>query len=196
MLLMIDNFDSFTFNVVQYFKELGADVHVVRNNELSVDQLVHMAPSHLVISPGPCTPEVAGISIEAVRHFSGKIPVLGICLGHQTIGQVFGGMIVRAGKVMHGKNSWVHHEGKGVFEGLNKPLDVTRYHSLVIDKETLPDCLEVTAWTLNEAGEPDEIMGVRHKTYDVEGIQFHPEAILTEQGHELFSNFLQRGVKK
>lgn len=195
MLLMIDNFDSFTFNVVQYFKELGADVHVVRNNELSVDQLVHMAPSHLVISPGPCTPEVAGISIEAVRHFSGKIPVLGICLGHQTIGQVFGGMIVRAGKVMHGKNSWVHHKGKGVFEGLNNPLDVTRYHSLVIDKKTLPDCLEVTAWTLNAAGEPDEIMGVRHKTYDVEGIQFHPEAILTEQGHELFSNFLQRGVK-
>ncbi len=194
MLLMIDNYDSFTYNVVQYFAELGADVKVVRNDELSIAEIQALAPSHLVISPGPCTPNEAGISMAAIEAFAGKIPVLGVCLGHQSIGQVFGGKIVRARQVMHGKTSPMHHHNSGVFSGLNNPLVATRYHSLVIEKATLPDCLEITSWTQHEDGSVDEIMGVRHKTLDVEGVQFHPESILSEQGHELFKNFLERGA--
>jgi|TARA_R110001583_G_scaffold5099_18_gene28191 anthranilate synthase component 2 len=194
MLLMIDNYDSFTYNVVQYFAELGADVKVVRNDELSIAEIQALAPSHLVISPGPCTPNEAGISMAAIEAFAGKIPVLGVCLGHQSIGQVFGGKIVRARQVMHGKTSPMHHHNSGVFSGLNNPLVATRYHSLVIEKATLPDCLEITSWTQLEDGSVDEIMGVRHKTLDVEGVQFHPESILSEQGHELFKNFLERGA--
>ncbi|GAA4098247.1 aminodeoxychorismate/anthranilate synthase component II [Zhongshania borealis] len=194
MLLMIDNYDSFTYNVVQYFAELGADVKVVRNDELSIAEIQALAPSHLVISPGPCTPNEAGISMAAIEAFAGKIPVLGVCLGHQSIGQVFGGKIVRARQVMHGKTSPMHHHSSGVFSGLNNPLVATRYHSLVIEKATLPDCLEITSWTQLEDGSVDEIMGVRHKTLDVEGVQFHPESILSEQGHELFKNFLERGA--
>ena len=194
MLLMIDNYDSFTYNVVQYFAELGADVKVVRNDELSIAEIQALAPSHLVISPGPCTPNEAGISMAAIEAFAGKIPVLGVCLGHQSIGQVFGGKIVRARQVMHGKTSPMHHHNSGVFSGLNNPLVATRYHSLVIEKATLPDCLEITSWTQLEDGSVDEIMGVRHKMLDVEGVQFHPESILSEQGHELFKNFLERGA--
>ncbi len=194
MLLMIDNYDSFTYNVVQYFAELGTDVKVVRNDELSIAEIQALAPSHLVISPGPCTPNEAGISMAAIEAFAGKIPVLGVCLGHQSIGQVFGGKIVRARQVMHGKTSPMHHHNSGVFSGLNNPLVATRYHSLVIEKATLPDCLEITSWTQLEDGSVDEIMGVRHKTLDVEGVQFHPESILSEQGHELFKNFLERGA--
>ncbi|WP_373077765.1 aminodeoxychorismate/anthranilate synthase component II [Zhongshania sp.] len=194
MLLMIDNYDSFTYNVVQYFAELGADVKVVRNDELSIAEIQALAPSHLVISPGPCTPNEAGISMAAIEAFAGKIPVLGVCLGHQSIGQVFGGKIVRARQVMHGKTSPMHHHNSGVFSGLNNPLVATRYHSLVIEKASLPDCLEITSWTQLEDGSVDEIMGVRHKTLDVEGVQFHPESILSEQGHELFKNFLERGA--
>ena len=192
MLLMIDNFDSFTFNVVQYLGELGADVQVYRNNEISLEQIAALKPSHLVISPGPCSPNEAGLSLAAIEYFTGKIPILGVCLGHQSIGQVFGGMIVRAKEVMHGKNSLIFHASAGVFQGLNNPLDVTRYHSLVVEKSGLPDCLEITAWTQTANGEMDEIMGLRHKKYDVEGVQFHPEAILTEQGHALLANFLRR----
>lgn len=192
MLLMIDNYDSFTYNVVQYFAELGANVQVYRNDEITIEQIEALNPDHLVISPGPCTPHEAGISVEAIRHFSGKLPILGICLGHQSIGQVFGGRIVRAGRVMHGKTSPVIHANQGVFEGLDNPLIATRYHSLVIDKKTLPDCLEITAWTENQDGSMEEIMGVRHKELDIEGVQFHPESILTVQGHELFNNFLKR----
>ena len=194
MLLMIDNYDSFTYNVVQYFAELGADVKVVRNDEISIEEIQALAPTHLVISPGPCTPNEAGISMAAIEAFAGKIPVLGVCLGHQSIGQVFGGKIVRARQVMHGKTSPMHHHNSGVFSGLNNPLVATRYHSLVIDRASLPDCLEITSWTQLEDGSVDEIMGVRHKTLDVEGVQFHPESILSEQGHELFKNFLERGV--
>ncbi len=189
---MIDNYDSFTFNVVRYFGELGAEVQVYRNNKITIQEIEKLAPSHLVISPGPCTPNEAGVSLNAIRYFAGKMPILGICLGHQSIGQVFGGNIVRANQVMHGKNSPVYHEGLGVFAGLNNPLSVTRYHSLVIEKESLPDCLQVTAWTLDDEGHPAEIMGIKHKTYDIEGVQFHPEAILTQQGHELLDNFLRR----
>ena len=192
MLLMIDNYDSFTYNVVHYLAELGADVRVYRNDEITIDEMVELDPDHLVISPGPCTPKEAGVSVEAIRHFAGKIPVLGICLGHQSIGQVFGGDIVRAGHVMHGKTSPVVHADRGVFEGLENPLVATRYHSLVIDKTTLPDCLEITAWTENQDGSMEEIMGVRHRELDVEGVQFHPESILTRQGHELLANFLKR----
>ena len=192
MLLMIDNYDSFTYNVVQYFAELGADVQVYRNDEITIEQIEALNPDHLVISPGPCTPNEAGISVEAIRHFSGKLPILGICLGHQSIGQVFGGHIVRADRVMHGKTSPVIHANQGVFEGLENPLVATRYHSLVIDKKTLPECLEITAWTENQDGSMEEIMGVRHKELDIEGVQFHPESILTVQGHELFNNFLKR----
>lgn len=192
MLLMIDNYDSFTYNVVQYFAELGADVQIYRNDEITIEQIEALNPDHLVISPGPCTPNEAGISVEAIRHFAGKLPILGICLGHQSIGQVFGGNIVRAGRVMHGKTSPVVHANQGVFEGLNNPLVATRYHSLVIDKATLPECLEITAWTENQDGSMEEIMGVRHKELDIEGVQFHPESILTEQGHELLNNFLKR----
>jgi anthranilate synthase component 2 len=194
MLLMIDNYDSFTYNVVQYFAELGADVKVLRNDEVSVEQIRALAPSHLVISPGPCTPNEAGVSMAAIKAFAGEIPILGVCLGHQSIGQVFGGKIVRARQVMHGKTSAMHHHNSGVFSGLNNPLVATRYHSLVIEKVSLPECLEITSWTANADGSVDEIMGVRHKTLDVEGVQFHPESILSEQGHDLFKNFLERGA--
>jgi|TARA_B110001454_G_scaffold169620_1_gene159976 anthranilate synthase component 2 len=189
---MIDNYDSFTYNVVQYFAELGADVQVYRNDEITIEQIEALNPDHLVISPGPCTPNEAGIAVEAIRHFAGKLPILGICLGHQSIGQVFGGDIVRAGQVMHGKTSPIVHADTGVFKGLNNPMIATRYHSLVIDKKTLPDCLEITAWTENQDGSMEEIMGVRHKELDIEGVQFHPESILTVQGHDLLNNFLKR----
>lgn len=191
MLLMIDNYDSFTYNVVQYLAELGADVHVYRNDEITVEEIEALKPERLVISPGPCTPNEAGISMAAIRHFAGKLPILGVCLGHQAIGQVYGGKVIRAGRVMHGKVSPVYHKDQGVFRGLSNPLQATRYHSLVIDKETLPDCLEVTAWTRNDDGSVEEIMGVRHKTLPIEGVQFHPESIMTEQGHELLRNFLR-----
>ena len=190
MLLMIDNYDSFTYNIVQYLGELGAEVEVHRNDAISLQQIEDLAPAQIVISPGPCTPNEAGISMEVIRAFAGRIPLLGICLGHQSIGQVYGGDIVRAGRVMHGKISPIEHSGTGVFTGLNQPFNATRYHSLVIDKNTLPDCLEVTAWELDEAGEREEIMGVRHKELLVEGVQFHPESILSEQGHQLLKNFL------
>lgn len=192
MLLMIDNYDSFTWNVVQYLGELGAEVVVHRNDEITIDDIEAMAPEKIVISPGPCTPNEAGISMAAIERFAGSIPLLGICLGHQSMGQVFGGDVVRARRVMHGKTSPIHHRGEGVFQGLEQPLEATRYHSLVVDWNTLPDCLEVTAWTCDEQGEPEEIMGLRHKTLDVEGVQFHPESILTRQGHELLNNFLKR----
>ncbi|MDI3322815.1 aminodeoxychorismate/anthranilate synthase component II [Pontibacterium granulatum] len=192
MLLMIDNYDSFTYNVVQYLGELGAEVEVHRNDEITIEEIEAKQPEHLVISPGPCTPNEAGISVEAINHFGGKLPLFGICLGHQSIGQAFGGKIVRAKEVMHGKTSPVYHNNTGVFEGLANPVEVTRYHSLVIDQETLPECLEITAWTQNEDGSIDEIMGVRHKELDIEGVQFHPESILTEQGHDLLANFLKR----
>ncbi len=191
MLLMIDNYDSFTYNVVQYLGELGADVQVYRNDAISVEEISRLAPERIVISPGPCTPNEAGISTSVITHFAGKLPIFGICLGHQSIGQVFGGKIERAGKVMHGKLSAIHHTGEGVFKGLTNPFTATRYHSLVIDKDSLPDCLELTAWTVDEAGEVEEIMGVRHKTMAVEGVQFHPESILSEHGHALLKNFLQ-----
>ena len=194
MLLMIDTYNSFTYNVVQYFAELGADVLVKRNDEITIEEIEALNPSHLVISPGPCTPNEAGISVAAIKHFAGKLPILGVCLGHQSIGQAFGGDIIRAGKVMHGKTSDVYHEDKGVFAGLNNPFIATRYHSLVIDKTTLPDCLEVTAWTQNEDGSMEEIMGVQHKTLCIQGVQFHPESILTQHGHDLFENFLKMKV--
>jgi anthranilate synthase component 2 len=192
MLLMIDNYDSFTYNVVQYLGELGADVHVIRNDELSIAEIAALQPERIVVSPGPCTPTEAGVSIEAIRHFAGKLPILGVCLGHQSIGQAFGGDVVRARQVMHGKTSPVSHRDMGVFTSLNNPLIVTRYHSLVVKRETLPDCLEITAWTQHADGSVDEIMGLRHKTLHIEGVQFHPESILTEQGHELFANFLKQ----
>lgn len=191
MLLMIDNYDSFTYNVVQYLSELKADVKVVRNDEISIADIEAMAPEKLVISPGPCTPNEAGISLEAINHFAGKLPILGICLGHQSIGQAFGGNIIRAKRVMHGKTSLVHHIDSGVFEGLSNPFVATRYHSLVIDQASLPDCLEITAWTENEDGSMEEIMGVRHITLDIQGVQFHPESILTQHGHDLLANFLK-----
>ncbi|WP_312233592.1 aminodeoxychorismate/anthranilate synthase component II [Stutzerimonas nitrititolerans] len=192
MLLMLDNYDSFTYNVVQYLGELGAEVKVVRNDELSVAEIEALNPERIVVSPGPCTPNEAGVSLEVIRHFAGKLPILGVCLGHQSIGQAFGGEVVRARRVMHGKTSPVFHENTGVFAGLNNPLTVTRYHSLVVRRETLPECLEVTAWTCREDRSVDEIMGLRHRTLNVEGVQFHPESILTEQGHELFANFLKQ----
>jgi anthranilate synthase component II len=192
MLLMIDNYDSFTWNLVQYFGELGADIRVYRNDEISISDIESMAPTQIVISPGPCTPNEAGISVETIRHFAGKIPLLGVCLGHQSIGVAFGGKIIRAQRVMHGKISAIHHRGQGVFRGLDNPFNATRYHSLVIEQASLPQCLEVTAWTQNEDGTQEEIMGVRHKTLDVEGVQFHPESILTEHGHQLLRNFLER----
>ncbi|PKO81056.1 MAG: anthranilate/aminodeoxychorismate synthase component II [Betaproteobacteria bacterium HGW-Betaproteobacteria-13] len=187
MLLMIDNYDSFTYNLVQYFGELGAKVKVFRNDEITLEQIASMQPAQLVISPGPCSPAEAGISVAAIREFAGKLPILGVCLGHQSIGAAFGGRIVHAQRLMHGKTSPVHHLDKGVFRGLPNPLICTRYHSLAIERESLPDCLEVTAWT-----DDGEIMGVRHKTLDVEGVQFHPESILTERGHDLLRNFLDR----
>ena len=189
MLLMIDNYDSFTFNIVQYLGELGADVRVYRNDEIDLQQIETLAPQHLVVSPGPCTPKEAGISVAAIRHFAGRLPILGVCLGHQSIGQAFGGRIVHAREVMHGKTSPVYHTDSGVFSGLDNPFRATRYHSLVIERATLPDCLEVTAWTERD-GEMDEIMGVRHREFDIQGVQFHPESILTEHGHRLLKNFL------
>lgn len=191
MLLMIDNYDSFTYNLVQYFGELGADVCVYRNDQITLDEVVKLNPERIVISPGPCTPNEAGISLEVIKHFAGKVPLLGVCLGHQSIGQAFGGKIVHAREIMHGKTSMIHHNDVGVFKGLENPFEATRYHSLVIEKDSLPDCLEITAWTENERGELDEIMGVRHKTLDVEGVQFHPESILTQHGHDMLRNFLQ-----
>ncbi len=191
MLLMIDNYDSFTYNVVQYLGELGADVHVVRNDEIAVEDIEALAPSKIVISPGPCTPNEAGISMAVIEQYAGRLPILGICLGHQCIGQVFGGRVVRARKVMHGKTSPIYHREEGVFRGLSKPFEATRYHSLVVEKESLPDCLEITAWTRTEDGEMDEIMGLRHRELSVEGVQFHPESILTAHGHDLLRNFLE-----
>jgi anthranilate synthase component II len=192
MLLMIDNYDSFTYNLVQYFGELGRDMRVFRNDELTIADIEQLAPSHIVISPGPCTPKEAGISVPTIKHFAGKIPLLGVCLGHQSIGEAFGGDVIRAKRVMHGKISAIHHAGQGVFTGLNNPFNATRYHSLVIAQPSLPQCLEVTAWTQNPDGTMEEIMGVRHKTLPIEGVQFHPESILTEHGHQLLRNFLDR----
>lgn len=192
MILMIDNYDSFTYNIVQYLGELGADVKVKRNDEIDIASIKQLAPQKIVLSPGPCTPNEAGISLAVIESFAGKIPLLGICLGHQSIGQSFGGKIVRAKQVMHGKTSDVHHKNKGVFSDLPTPYQATRYHSLVIDQQSLPDCFEVTAWTETENKDIDEIMGIRHKEFDVEGVQFHPESILTEHGHKLLENFLKR----
>lgn len=189
MLLMIDNYDSFTYNLVQYFGELGAEVQVFRNDKITLEEIERLSPQSIVISPGPCTPNEAGISVALIKRFAGSIPILGVCLGHQAIGQAFGGKIVPGQKVMHGKTSLVHHYGTGLFAGFDNPFRSTRYHSLVIEKDSLPECLEVTAWT-EEAGEPNEIMGVRHKTKDVAGVQFHPESILTDYGHELLGHFL------
>lgn len=191
MLLMIDNYDSFTYNVVQYLGELGADVRVYRNDAISVEEIEALKPERIVVSPGPCTPNEAGVSMAVVKHFAGKLPILGICLGHQSIGQVFGGDIVRARKVMHGKLSQIHHIGEGVFTGLEQPFTATRYHSLVIDRQSLPDCLEETAWTVDESGAKEEIMAVRHRDYPIEGVQFHPESILSQHGHQLLKNFLE-----
>ena len=191
MILMIDNYDSFTYNIVQYLGELGADVEVFRNDEITCEEIKKLKPNKIVISPGPCTPNEAGISLEVINSFSGQIPLLGICLGHQSIGQAFGGNIIRARKVMHGKTSLIHHDGRGVFSDLPNPFEATRYHSLVIDKKTVPDDLELTAWTAHEDGSVDEIMGVKHKNLAIEGVQFHPESILSESGHALLNNFLK-----
>jgi anthranilate synthase component II len=192
MLLMIDNYDSFTYNVVQYLCELGADVAVHRNDEITVRDIERLAPTAIVISPGPCTPNEAGISLEVIRKFAGRTPILGICLGHQAIGAAFGGDVVRARQVMHGKTSPIHHGGRGVFAGLPSPFEATRYHSLIVAHDSLPACLEVTAWTQQQDGSVDEIMGVRHRTLPVEGVQFHPESILSEHGHDLLRNFVAR----
>ncbi len=193
MLLMIDNYDSFTYNLVQYFGELGADVQVHRNDQITIEEIEQLAPAHLVISPGPCTPNEAGISVAAINHFAGKLPILGVCLGHQAIGQAFGGKVVHAKQIMHGKTSPVKHNNIGIFNGLDNPFEATRYHSLVIERETLPECLEITAWTEMADGGIDEIMGVRHRTLAIEGVQFHPESILTQHGHQLLRNFLEQG---
>ncbi|NOY73226.1 MAG: aminodeoxychorismate/anthranilate synthase component II [Gammaproteobacteria bacterium] len=190
MLLMIDNYDSFTYNLVQYFGELGADVRVYRNDQITVNEIVQLNPEQIVISPGPCTPDEAGISVATIQHFAGKLPILGVCLGHQSIAQAFGARIVRAKQVMHGKTSAIFHKNGGVFTDIPSPYDATRYHSLVIDVSSVPDSLEITAWTEKEDGQRDEIMGVRHKELDIEGVQFHPESILTEHGHLLLKNFL------
>ena len=191
MLLMIDNYDSFTYNLVQYFGELGQEVCVYRNDEISISEIETLKPNYIVISPGPCTPNEAGISLELIEKLAGKIPILGVCLGFQAIVQVFGGNIIGAQKIMHGKVSPIHHTGKGVFKNLKNPLNATRYHSLVAEKPTLPDCFDVTAWTNKENGDIEEIMGVRHKSYAIEGVQFHPESILTEHGHQMLNTFLQ-----
>lgn len=190
MLLMIDNYDSFTYNLVQYLGELGADVEVHRNDTITLEEIEQRAPERIMISPGPCTPDEAGVSMQVIRNFAGKVPILGVCLGHQSIGQVYGGKIVHAREIMHGKTSLMHHKGEYVFKGLKNPYTSTRYHSLVIEKSSLPDCLEITAWTETDDGEMDEIMGVRHRQLAVEGVQFHPESILTECGHQLLQNFL------
>ncbi|MDB9788237.1 aminodeoxychorismate/anthranilate synthase component II [Candidatus Thioglobus sp.] len=191
MLLMIDNYDSFTYNLVQYFGELGQEVVVYRNDEISINEIESLNPNYIVISPGPCTPNEAGISLELIKKFAGKFPILGVCLGFQAIVQSFGGNIIGAQKIMHGKVSPVHHTSKSVFKGLKNPLNATRYHSLVAEKTTLPDCFEVTAWTNTESGDIEEIMGVRHISYPIEGVQFHPESILTEHGHQMLNTFLQ-----
>ena len=190
MLLMIDNYDSFTYNLVQYFGELGQDVQVVRNDSLDVDAIAALKPTRIVISPGPCTPNEAGVSLAVLEKLSGQVPILGVCLGHQSLGQAFGGKVVRAKTIMHGKTSAIRHTGKGVFAGVPDRFEATRYHSLVVEKESLPDCLEITAWTENADGGFDEIMGLRHKTLRVEGVQFHPESILTQHGHDMLRNFL------
>jgi anthranilate synthase component 2 len=192
MLLMLDNYDSFTFNLVQYLQALGAEVRVERNDALTVDEIEKLAPQRIVISPGPCTPNEAGVSLELIERLGARVPILGVCLGHQSIGQAYGGDVVRAGRIMHGKTSRIRHEGKGVFAGLPDGYEATRYHSLVVDKRTLPDCLEITAWTENDDGSIEEIMGLRHREHPVEGVQFHPESILTEHGHALLKNFLER----
>lgn len=192
MLLMIDNYDSFTYNLVQYFGELGADVQVHRNDKITIAEIETLNPDKIVISPGPCTPNEAGISLNVIRHFSTKKPILGVCLGHQSIGQAFGGDIVHANAIMHGKTSPIHHNNSSVFRGIESPFKATRYHSLVVNKASLPDCFDITAWTENDDGSLDEIMGIQHKTLPVEGVQFHPESILTEQGHALLKNFLDR----
>ena len=190
MLLMIDNYDSFTYNLVQYFGELNQEVAVYRNDEIDLNQVAELQPSHIVISPGPCTPSEAGISVPLIQQFAGKVPILGVCLGHQSIGKAFGGRIIHAQHLMHGKTAQIYHKNVGVFQGLPSPFRATRYHSLVIERESLPDCLEITAWT-----EDKEIMGVRHKTLAVEGVQFHPESILTEYGHEMLANFLKQEAR-
>jgi anthranilate synthase component 2 len=192
MLLMIDNYDSFTFNLVQYLQMLGADVEVVRNDALTVAEIAKLAPERIVISPGPCTPNEAGVSLELIRELGATVPILGVCLGHQAIGQAYGGNVVRAGRIMHGKTSRIRHRGEGVFAGLPDGYEATRYHSLVVDKDALPECLEVTAWTENADGSVEEVMGLRHREHPVEGVQFHPESILTEHGHALLRNFLCR----
>ena len=191
MLLMIDNYDSFTYNLVQYFGELGVAVEVRRNDQISINEIKDMSPDFLVISPGPCTPDKAGISMPCIEAFAGQIPILGVCLGHQSIGQVFGGKIVHASEIMHGKMSMIHHTETGVFKGLSNPYEAIRYHSLVIEKDSLPDCLEVTAWTETDNGQREEIMGIRHKTMNIQGVQFHPESILSKHGHDLLKNFIE-----
>ena len=188
--LMIDNYDSFTYNLVQYLQELGAEVLVHRNDQITIEEIEALNPDRLMISPGPCTPNEAGISIAAIQHFAGKLPILGVCLGHQSIGQAFGGKVVRARQVMHGKTSPIYHSGVGIFRNLPSPYTATRYHSLVVEKDSLPDCLEMTAWTCHEDGSVDEVMGMRHKTLPIEGVQYHPESILSEHGHALLENFL------
>ena len=192
MLVMIDNYDSFTYNIVQYLGELGSDVRVFRNDSTSIQEIDSLSPSQIVISPGPCTPNEAGISMDVIRNFAGKTPILGVCLGHQSIGQVFGGNIINAKNVMHGKLSAIHHNDAGVFKGLPTPFIATRYHSLVINQAKIPDCLEVTAWTEDENGTLDEVMGIRHKEFQVEGVQFHPESIGTKKGFKIIENFLRR----
>jgi len=191
MLLMIDNYDSFTYNLVQYFGELGCEVKVFRNDEITVEEALALNPSQVVISPGPCDPDLAGISMDMIKACAGKIPLLGVCLGHQSIGQVFGGKVIGAKQIMHGKTSLVKHHSNNVFSDIENPVKVTRYHSLVVEKETLPECLEITAWTEDEQGQFDEIMGFRHKEYKISGVQFHPESILTNQGHQMLKNFLE-----
>ena len=192
MLLMIDNYDSFTYNLVQYFGELGQAVKVIRNDDLSVSDIAALKPERIVISPGPCTPNEAGVSLEVLEKLSGSVPILGVCLGHQSLGQAFGGKVIRAKTIMHGKTSLMHHKGQGVFSNLASPFEATRYHSLVVEKESLPDCLEITAWTENADGSFDEIMGLRHKTLSLQGVQFHPESILTQHGHAMLKNFLEQ----
>tara|TARA_B100000446_G_C10545690_1_gene338448 strand:- start:698 stop:1300 length:603 start_codon:yes stop_codon:yes gene_type:complete len=189
--LMIDNYDSFTYNLVQYLQELGAEVLVHRNDQITIEDIEALNPDRLMVSPGPCTPNEAGVSIAAIKHFAGKLPILGVCLGHQSIGQAFGGKVVRARQVMHGKTSPIYHNGVGIFRDLPSPYIATRYHSLVVEKDSLPDCLEITAWTQNDDGSMDEIMGMRHKTLPIEGVQYHPESILSEHGHALLENFLK-----
>ncbi|HQW82405.1 MAG TPA: aminodeoxychorismate/anthranilate synthase component II [Pseudomonadota bacterium] len=190
MLLMIDNYDSFTYNLVQYFAELGEDVKVIRNDEMDIAGIAALAPDRIVISPGPCTPSEAGVSVDVLKAFAGQLPMLGVCLGHQSIGQAFGGRVIRAGRIMHGKTSLIHHAGQGVFAGLPDGFEATRYHSLVVEQGSLPDCLEVTAWTKNDDGSVEEIMGLRHRQFPIQGVQFHPESIMTQHGHAMLKNFL------